>query len=273
MNCQEFAGNLSESNVTPAMQAHAEHCPACRELLRLQGDIDTSLHILGQATPKVDLTAGIMGQVRSLAQPAPQPADTFVDKMVRLFDASLLKPALALTMVGLLAVGIYTHTSPSPATKQGQWRVAAVGEELRPATDATVTADATPVRLASLRGVDAHLQNGRVEFQHGDLYLHSGTLSVKVAKQDPKTPFSVNTPHGRVEVVGTAFEVKINENTISINVTEGIVAYHGQHKTRRLYAGERFVNRIVPTDPVPSTTHRPDYGQATAGQEVETPGE
>ena len=78
------------------------------------------------------------------------------------------------------------------------------------------------------------------------ILLHSGELFVEVAK-NPNRPFIVETPRGEARAVGTAFGVRVRDDTASVLVTEGVVdvkAHTGEPQRLRMNQSVKLADQI-----------------------------
>src|SRR5690606_31765771 len=68
------------------------------------------------------------------------------------------------------------------------------------------------------------LSRAKVRFDHKEriVYLESGEAHFEVAKNKDR-PFSVYAEKGRITAVGTAFSVRIDEESVNVAVSEGSV--------------------------------------------------
>ncbi|OUI90094.1 hypothetical protein HK17_14315 [Acetobacter indonesiensis] len=75
-----------------------------------------------------------------------------------------------------------------------------------------------------------------------DIGLLRGNALFKV-RHDPARPFQVADRYGKVEDIGTVFEVRDEQEKVSVSVLQGCVDVHGSQPPRvaaRLHEGERF---------------------------------
>ncbi len=139
--------------------------------------------------------------------------------------------------------------SPGPGTRLRQGHrlstgtAAAAAVRLPPATTALLGART----VLELRRLSAR---GRAGLR---LHLARGTLSVTVRPDRVAgSPVEVTTPHGRVRVVGTIFQVRVTAERTAVSVNRGVVeATHGGER-RRVRHGQALtlgVPRPTPLDP------------------------
>lgn len=93
-------------------------------------------------------------------------------------------------------------------------------------------ADGSSMVLNARSSVQVNLQAER-----RDITLQQGEAFFDVSK-DPQRPFYVTTDLGRIRVVGTAFNVDRNSNSLVVEVEHGIVEVEVQHHQYRLLAGD-----------------------------------
>ncbi|MCB9545672.1 MAG: FecR domain-containing protein [Myxococcales bacterium] len=82
---------------------------------------------------------------------------------------------------------------------------------------------ATGVRYQVTQGADAAFQVARESQDQTVVELSSGTATFAVEPLPPGGEFAVETPHGRVEVVGTRFSVTVEARCTRVDVAEGTV--------------------------------------------------
>lgn len=110
----------------------------------------------------------------------------------------------------LLTIALYFGTTNNPIEKSNGFYLTAVGQQQE-----TTLADGTVIYLNT---------NSQVEVAYSDTYrnirLLQGEAHFDVAKL-PEQPFRVYAGMGRVQAIGTAFTVRVQDQTLSVLVTEG----------------------------------------------------
>ena len=76
-----------------------------------------------------------------------------------------------------------------------------------------------------LNGETALSTDFTAQMRHVD--LHAGEVFFNV-KSDPNRPFSIHTRSGRVDVLGTAFDLRLNRTGLVVTVLESRVRVTGQ---------------------------------------------
>ncbi|MCG8576940.1 MAG: FecR domain-containing protein [Flavobacteriales bacterium] len=95
--------------------------------------------------------------------------------------------------------------------------------------------DGSTVWLAANSTLEYHK-----EFETNRAINLEGEAYFDVAK-DPSHPFVISTEFGEVEVLGTAFNVDVNENSTEVFVERGKVAVRNDHDQVELTAGQESV--------------------------------
>lgn len=82
----------------------------------------------------------------------------------------------------------------------------------------------------------------RFDGEHRLLSLRRGEILVSTAVDGQQRPFFVDTPHGRVQALGTRFTVRTDEHGSEVAVLEKAVAVtpRGSNQSVRLEAGQRL---------------------------------
>jgi transmembrane sensor len=136
-------------------------------------------------------------------------------------------PLWAVAMLILLVLPVWWWQSSAPVvTPEVQLYVSAGKQQ------SLQLADGSSVVLNARSSVQVNLQAER-----RDITLQQGEAFFEVS-QDPQRPFYVTTDLGRIRVVGTAFNVDRNSNSLVVEVEHGIVEVEVQHHQYRLLAGD-----------------------------------
>lgn len=281
MNCQDFKkllATMTAADLSTEMREHSVSCAECRDLLQAESDVDAGLKILVRATPTIDLSGRIMNQVRTLA--AARPAEpTLLERLREFLAGEFLKPAMALGLAALLAIGLSIsgrhgrdivspmkgwQTASGQAVAEGAWVTATSGE---------------PLRLAAAGGATAILTTGRAQVQSQGLFLADGQVDVSVPKQPIGATFEVRTDLGTVRVIGTRFVVALTPKTLDVQVAEGVVTVTAGNETVTLTAGQRHTVTATEkpasagaTTATPTAAASMSHGTANASNDAETPG-
>lgn len=119
---------------------------------------------------------------------------------------------------------------------------------------------AEPLRIALLADVSTGLETAQGSLTSGDrVYLDAGTAIIDATAPEESVravtvlrgaaffdvrkdarPFRVSLGEILVEAVGTAFETSIIDDSLSVEVAEGVVRVTGPEETWQLQAGERL---------------------------------
>lgn len=146
----------------------------------------------------------------------------------------------AIGMAAALLIGIFFLTNASPTTPEHTVTVIAANSGNYHGTQAIRTGDTitftetlaqhTPTASLTLRLEDGSIvklnNGGRMEYgktqEGGHLFrLLEGSFFATVSPQSK--PFSVNTQHASMQVLGTVFAVDLNKDQTRVSVTEGKV--------------------------------------------------
>lgn len=154
--------------------------------------------------------------------------------------------AAALAVGAAAALLLVVLRRPAPGAEESRWRTVELGS----LGSLQVTADAQ-LRL----GTEAEDPDER------RAYLLAGSARAHVAKQDPRRPFALVTPHFRVVVVGTRFSVSVAGDLSAVSVEEGRVRVESAAGGSLLLgAGERADSRdprLKPAPPTPAAAPAP----------------
>jgi len=156
----------------------------------------------------------------------------------------------ALAAVAVLAVGLRLAIRPGPSLVANDF---ATG----PGEQATMSlGDGTVVRLGpqSRLRIVATASTRRVSFQ--------GRAFFAVA-HDPTRPFEIETPAGEVRVLGTRFDLAVDEQDLRVAVVEGRVLLHARGRQTRVDRGE--VGRVLRGVTVPAMPIAMDSSTAWLG--------
>lgn len=92
--------------------------------------------------------------------------------------------------------------------------------------------------------------------QNRRVRVSSGRAHFEVAKQNSGS-FEVLAGHVRIEVIGTAFDVEVHENTVRVSVSHGVVKVHSPAEALLVHEGEAMTFRAPETEaraPLPEPT-------------------
>jgi len=158
---------------------------------------------------------GKMNVLTELAVPSAKPKSLTEqqqsDRGGGLYAGGVRWAAVATIVVGLFVGGIW-WSQPDPYWNSNGLYATAVGQQ-----NTITLGDGSTVMLNTNSQI-------KVEFSEGyrDIRLLQGEAHFTVAKNADK-PFRVNASRGRVEAVGTAFNVRLNDTGVDVSVTEGKV--------------------------------------------------
>ncbi len=150
------------------------------------------------------------------------------------------KPALGLAASFVLAFGLLSQPLgfyfADYTTATGQQRLVTLSD------GSEITMNTNTALSVNVTGQQRHIQ------------LVAGEAYFKVAP-DPQRPFVVKTELGETQALGTAFDVKVNDNGTDVTVLEHAVKITTQSGTvlDRLNAGQHAVytgDKISPIDPI-----------------------
>jgi len=168
------------------------------------------------------------------ARPAPSVEHRIVEgAMARAAGPQRRTWSLALAGVAVAAAAVLLTFALRPA-----------GEPpgaLAPAVDAptpVVRTETPQMRYQVTEGADAVFRVETPVPNQTVVHLSAGTASFAVEPVPPGGFFAVETPHGRVEVVGTRFSVTVGERCTRVAVTEGKVRVRREADAVLVPAGE-----------------------------------
>lgn len=100
--------------------------------------------------------------------------------------------------------------------------------------------DGTRLQLNTASAVDVQFTTQRrlIEMRRGELFIDTGKDN---AAPNGRRSFWVNTPHVRLQAIGTAFTVRDDERGTRVRVEDGKVAIYGQVEPVSIAAGEEYV--------------------------------
>lgn len=145
-------------------------------------------------------------------------------------------PMLIAAAAAAALVWVFARPEPAPAPVEGAPAVAA--------SDSTTSTPASPASIASAvrhrmsHGKHAVFEVRRPRPDHTEVQLTAGEAQFEVEPLPPGGVFAVQTPHARVEVVGTAFSVNVIDGCSRIAVSEGRVRVRQGSAVRFLNAGD-----------------------------------
>ena len=104
--------------------------------------------------------------------------------------------------------------------------------------------------------------------------LDRGKLLASVEKQPAAQPFGLITPHLEITVVGTEFEVSVDDERTSVKVTEGRVRVDYKGAAETLSQGESFVgdSNLAATDSSAVSSGHGNADTSTASSSTDTSG-
>ncbi len=102
--------------------------------------------------------------------------------------------------------------------------------------------------------------------------LDRGKLLASVEKQPAAQPFGLMTPHLEITVVGTEFEVSVDDERTSVKVTEGRVRVDYKGAAETLSQGESFVgdSNVAATDSSAVSSGHGNADASTASSSTDT---
>jgi transmembrane sensor len=147
--------------------------------------------------------------------------------------------AMAATMAAAIAVGWYLWPRPAPLLQQPWQAMQTAKGERR----TVILADATRIDLSG----DSRL-SVRYDSQTRQVAMEQGEVFFDVAKDDAH-PFVIHAGDRSVRVVGTAFDVRLRGDALSVAVQRGVVEVGTDGSDPvRLTPGKRFDHRIGRAD-------------------------
>ena len=150
---------------------------------------------------------------------------------------------------------LHTRLQPGDTLLQGQTLSAGTG---------TVIARISPAVTVELDS-GGELRLAAVNTPDLNLWIERGRLRSIVAPLQPGQRYVVATRHGEVEAHGTAFEVQVDQQGASVQVTEGSVWVREKGRDQRtLSAGDRAVMGRVPDSAATATLAAPDRHKLVA---------
>lgn len=141
-----------------------------------------------------------------------------------------LAPVVFAAATAAAAVWLFTRPAETPQTTPAA-----------PTSTALQSAPAPPVevRHRMTHGKDAVFQVETPSPDRTEVQLTAGQAQFEVEPLPPGGIFAVQTPHARIEVVGTAFTIDVSGGCSAVSVSEGRVRVRQGDAVRFVSAGER----------------------------------
>lgn len=174
---------------------------------------------------------GQLGALRD-ARPSPSVEQRIVDGAMGRALAPRRRVFVPVFVAAVAAAAVvWVVTRPTPVTPEPNAPVIAA---------ATVAPATTPqaVRHQMTHGKGAVFEVKRRGADHTEVQLTAGQAQFTVDPLPPGGIFAVQTPHARVEVIGTAFSVDVVNGCSQVKVSEGRVRVLQGDRVRFLNAGQ-----------------------------------
>ena len=240
MICKEFLNLFDKSEafeLSSQMLEHLSACSKCKQIVDVQKNAENSLSILRKTTPRVDLTARIMGKV--LAEPGPlQQASGggIPGSSSNLY--SFAHYAIVAALCASLAVGLFYVTSGTknaPAnveiSQQNGWEMTMIAEKAEatpnvfspiPAGEIVRMNDNQKAVLKFGDRMKLEMVGGSFVPNQSGLVVFSGTAMIKT--KELAGPVSFGTPFGEiVPESGSQFIIQVRDGGLHIVVQSGSV--------------------------------------------------
>lgn len=173
------------------------------------------------------------------ARPAPAVENRIVEGALARAMGPRPRPVWPWLVAGAAAAAaVFFGLSRPPAVPEGAESVVALETSDPPAAPPTTPPPAAEGVRYVAEGADAVYRVETPGINQKVVHLSAGTATFEVAPVPAGGLFAVQTPHGRVEVVGTRFTVAVGARCSRVSVSEGRVRVRRDHEAFLVPAGE-----------------------------------